>query len=48
LPIDKLKDIWRLTARTSNEFLTKEEFFVSLRLIAYAQNNLRCDEQAIL
>ena len=35
LPVDKLKAIWLLAARTSNEYLTKEEFYVALRLIAY-------------
>jgi hypothetical protein len=35
LPVGKLKEIWLLAARTSNEYLTKEEFYVALRLIAY-------------
>ena len=35
LPVDKLKQIWLIAARTSNEYLTKEEFYVALRLIAY-------------
>ena len=48
LPLDRLKDIWRMSARTANDFITKEEFFVSLRLIAYAQNNMRCEEESIL
>ena len=47
LPVDKLRDIWRSAAKTSNEYLTKDEFYVALRLIAYAQNNMRCDEDAI-
>ena len=36
LPVEKLRDIWKLAARTSNEYLTKDEFYVALRLIAYA------------
>jgi hypothetical protein len=36
LSIDKLKEIWKIAANTSNEFLTKDEFYVALRLIAYA------------
>jgi len=44
LTIDKLKEIWKIAANTSNEYLTKDEFYVALRLIAYAQNNMRCDE----
>ena len=35
LPVDKLKDIWKIAAKTSNEHLTKDEFYVALRLIAY-------------
>ena len=35
LPVDKLKEFWKIAARTSNEFLTKDEFYVALRLIAY-------------
>ena len=34
--LEKLKEIWQISARTSNEYLSKEEFFVALRLIAYA------------
>jgi epidermal growth factor receptor substrate 15 len=35
LPVERLKDFWKLAARTSNEYLTKDEFYVALRLIAY-------------
>jgi len=35
LSVDKLKHIWLLAARTSNLFLTRDEFYVALRLIAY-------------
>jgi epidermal growth factor receptor substrate 15 len=47
VPVDKLKGIWNIAASSSNEHLTKEEFYIALRLIAYAQNNMRCDAQAI-
>jgi epidermal growth factor receptor substrate 15 len=47
LPVDKLKDIWKMSARTSNEFLTKDEFYIALRLIAYMQNGIRADEHSI-
>lgn len=36
LPVEKLKDIWKISASTSNEYLSREEFYVALRLIAYA------------
>ena len=45
--MDKLKEIWKVAARTSNAHLTKEEFYVALRLIAYTQNNMRADETSI-
>lgn len=35
LPVERLKDFWKIAARTSNEYLTKDEFYVALRLIAY-------------
>ena len=36
LSTDVLKNIWLIAARTSNEYLTRDEFYVALRLIAYA------------
>jgi len=48
MPIDKLKEIWKIASRTSNSYLTKEEFFVALRLIAYAQHNIQVCEESIL
>lgn len=36
LPVNVLKDIWLLSARSSNDFLTRDEFYLALRLIAYA------------
>jgi len=47
LPVDKLKEFWRIASRTSPEFLTKEEFYVCLRLIAYAQNGISASEESI-
>lgn len=37
LPMPKLGQIWQIAAHTSNAFLTKEEFYIALRLIAYEQ-----------
>jgi hypothetical protein len=36
LAVDVLKNIWKTAARTSPEFLTRDEFYIALRLIAYA------------
>ena len=47
LSVDKLKEIWLLSARTSNQFLTRDEFYVALRLIAYAQNGTPATEQSV-
>ena len=33
--VGKLKEVWSVAARTSNDYLLKEEFYVALRLIAY-------------
>ncbi len=35
LPVEKLKEFWKVCAMTSNEYLTKDEFYLALRLIAY-------------
>jgi hypothetical protein len=35
LDMGKLKEIWLIAAQTSAENVTKEEFYVALRLIAY-------------
>lgn len=35
LPVDKLKEIWMM-ASSSMSHLTKDEFYIALRLIAYA------------
>ena len=47
LPNDKLKQVWITAARTSPDYLVKEEFYVALRLIAYLQNGMTADENAI-
>ena len=35
-----LKNIWLIAAQTDNTQMDKDEFFVALRLIALAQNNM--------
>ena len=47
LPVDKLKEIWRISAQTNLSSLSRDEFYVSLRLISYMQNGMRCDEEAV-
>lgn len=47
LPKEKLKEIWMMASFTSQAFLIKEEFYVALRLIAYAQNNIECSEKSV-
>jgi epidermal growth factor receptor substrate 15 len=48
LPVEKLKEIWLIAAKTSNEYLTRDEFYLALRLIAYAQNNINADENSVM
>ena len=48
LPVEKLKEIWIIAAKTSNEYLTRDEFYLALRLIAYAQNNINADENSVM
>ena len=45
--MDKLREVWRISARTTNEFLDREEFYIALRLISYAQNGIRAEEDSI-
>ena len=47
LPISKLKDVWQVAARTSNDYMVKDEFYVALRLIAYLQNDIAPNEGSI-
>ena len=42
-----LKEIWLIAAKSSNTYILKEEFYVALRLIALAQNNMPFTEQSI-
>ena len=37
---DILKKIWLTAAKTSNEYLLRDEFYLACRLIAYAQNGV--------
>ena len=43
-----LKNIWLIAAQTSNTQMDKEEFFVALRLIALAQNNMPYSAENII
>lgn len=40
LPKEVLRSIWLQAARTSNEYLLRDEFYLAVRLIAYAQNGI--------
>ena len=42
-----LKQIWLIAAQNSNTQMDKEEFFVALRLIALAQNNMPISSESI-
>jgi len=44
---DVLKNIWMIAAQTNLSWLERDEFYVALRLVALAQNNLPCDEKSI-
>lgn len=43
-----LKNIWMIAAQTNLSWLEREEFFIAMRLIALAQNNMPVDENSIL
>ena len=47
LPVDKLKEIWRISAQTDLSCLSRDEFYIALHLIALNQCGARCDEEAI-
>ena len=47
LDLPSLKKVWEIAARTSNNFLLKEEFYCALRLVAYMQNNMPATEGSI-
>jgi hypothetical protein len=42
-----LKVIWIISAQTDNQFLLKDEFYIALRLVALAQNNMEFSEEII-
>lgn len=44
---DILKKIWMISAQTDTNYLEKEEFYVAMRLIALAQNNMEVSDEAI-
>ena len=45
---DTLKNIYLIASQSSKQFLEKDEFYVALRLIALAQNNMPYNAQAII
>jgi epidermal growth factor receptor substrate 15 len=47
LPKDVLRTIWIMAAKTDPSYLEKDEFYVALRLIALAQNNMEVSEESI-
>ena len=47
LPKEILKKIWLISAQTDPSFIEKDEFYVALRLVALAQNNLECSAESI-
>jgi hypothetical protein len=47
LPKDILKKIWIISAKTDPKNIERDEFYIALRLIALAQNNMDCSEESI-
>ena len=47
LEITQLKMVWDVAARTSNDFMVREEFYTALRLVAYLQNGIPATEHSI-
>ena len=45
--VSKLREVWDIAARTSNDYLIKDEFYIALRLVAYLQNNEPANESSI-
>ena len=45
--VAKLREVWAISARTSNDYLLKDEFYVALRLVAYLQNGIAANESSI-
>lgn len=48
LPKDILKRIWLISAQTNPQFLERDEFYIALRLVALAQNNLPITPECII
>ena len=46
--VDKLKQFWLIAARTSATYLTRDEFYLALRLIAYEQHGMPAEERTLL
>ena len=46
LPVDLLKKIWVMSS-SNGETLNREEFYVALKLISFAQNNIEVSKEAI-
>ena len=42
-----LKEIWLIAAQSSNTYILRDEFYVALRLIALAQNNMPFNAQIV-
>ena len=47
LPKDILKKIWIISAKTDPSKIERDEFYIALRLVALAQNNMDCSEESI-
>lgn len=47
LSVEILKKIW-LIASSNNQFLERDEFYVALKLISYAQNNIEISAESII
>ena len=47
LELPKLKQVWDIAARTSNNFMVREEFYTAMRLVALMQNDLPATEGSI-
>lgn len=47
LPKAKMSEIWTIAARTTLSHVTREEFYLALRLIAYHQNGIEANEGSL-
>ena len=45
--MEQLKGFWLVAARSAPDHLTKKEFYIALRLIAYAQNGIQATEENV-